>query len=87
MLAGIAWCLARLNPSQRGLILVVFALSNVVECLPSLGRSLLDWWQAPANPIWISNFVMYALFVFIAIPLSVLGGGRRPIRSTSDRIH
>jgi hypothetical protein len=40
MLAGIAWCLARIKPSQRGLILVVFALSNVAEC-PAESRPII----------------------------------------------
>ena len=75
MLGVIAWCLVRLWPNHATLILAVFMLSNVSPSLPSLGRSLLDWSHEPANPIWISHFVSYALFVFVAIPLSIHVGG------------
>jgi hypothetical protein len=80
MLAGIAWCLVRLKPSQRGLILAVFVLSNVGQRLPTVERSFLDWWHAPANPLWISNVVSTSIFVFVMIPLSILAGGRGPQR-------
>jgi hypothetical protein len=76
MLGVIAWCLARLWPNRANLILAVFMLSNVSQSLPTLGRSFLDWSHEAANPIWISNVVSYAFFVFIAVPLSIHVGGR-----------
>ena len=80
MLASIAWCLVRLKPRQRGPVLAVFVLSNVGQSLPTVGRSFLDWWHAPADPIWISNVVSASVFVFVAIPLSIVAGGREPQR-------
>jgi hypothetical protein len=86
MLGALTWCLVRLFPKYGSLVVVVFLLSNVSQSLPSLGRSLLDWSDEPANPIWISHQVSYAFFVFVAIPLSIYVGGqtRHPAKSYFD---
>ena len=84
MVGVIAWCLVRLWPNHATLILAVFLLSNVSQSLPSLGRSVLDWSHQPANPIWISNLLSFAFFVFVAIPLSILVGGRTGHRAKSS---
>ena len=76
LLASTAWLLVRVRPKERVLILTVFTLSNMAQGLPSLGRLFLDWSTQPANPMRISNFVWFAILLFVAIPLSIYAGGR-----------
>jgi hypothetical protein len=76
LLASIAWLLVRFKPRHANLMLVAFAMSQISQGLPVLGRSFGDWLHAPSNPIWISNLVIYALFMFLACPLSIVAGGR-----------
>jgi hypothetical protein len=76
LLGVVAWCLVRLWPNHATLILAVFLLSHVSQSLPSLGRSFLDWSHQPTNPMMISHVLSYAVFVFVAIPLSIHVGGR-----------
>lgn len=76
MLGSTAWLLVRLRPDRHVLILAVFVLANIAYCLSGLGRMFVDWWHEPANPIWMSNVIDYAVFVFILTPASILTGGR-----------
>jgi len=76
VLAAVAWVLVRVRPGQRGLILTVFLLSNLVECVPYLLNSFTDWLRDPLNPIWAFNLLWYAVFVLLAVPFSILQGGR-----------
>jgi hypothetical protein len=86
-LGVIAWWLVGLWPNRADLVIAIFVLSNASQCLPYLGRSFLDCVHEPTNAIWISDFVWYACFVFVAMPLSILVGGRIDAwRSSSRRL-
>jgi len=83
MLAVIAWCLVRLWAARAKLILGAFVLSTVSQTLPILGRTFFDWTRDPTNPVWISNLVLYAMFVLVAVPLSIRAGGRHAAKAVS----
>jgi hypothetical protein len=76
LLGSVAWILVRLRPRQGGLILTVLILSNVGQCAPYLRGGFLNWLHEPGNPISIFGFLWYATFVLVAIPSSILLGGR-----------
>jgi hypothetical protein len=88
LLAMMAWCLVGIWPKRATLISATFVLTNVCQTLPYLERSFLDSSHDSFNPVWASNFIWYAFFTLVAIPVSIsLGGGgalrpRRPRASS-----
>jgi hypothetical protein len=76
MIAGVTWIMTVLNPRQRALITTLLLITNVGPCLPYWRGSLADWIREPANPIWFFNFFWFSTYTFIAIPVSLILGGR-----------
>jgi hypothetical protein len=76
LLATVAWMLARWFSRYRGVVMTVFVLSNVAQCLPYLRVALMDWVRDPGNPIWFFNVLGFATFALIATPISIICGGR-----------
>jgi hypothetical protein len=82
--SDVAWCailatisalLTRLHPRQRGLVVTLFLVPQVGQCLPYLRSVLTDWLREPGNPIWFFSLVWFSIFTFIVIPFSIVLGG------------
>jgi len=86
----IVWCLlvavvarvfVRVQPRRRGMIVTLFMATQVLPCLPYLRIAVTDWLYRP-DAFWFYNALSYAFFALVAIPISVLVGGRRKNRLT-----
>jgi hypothetical protein len=84
LLALIASVLVHCYPRQRGMVLTVFLLSNVGQCVRYLPVALADWLHEPSNPIWFFNLLWFSMFMFIATPFSILFGGTCGPRADGD---
>ena len=84
LVASVAWVLVRRYPRQRGLLLTVFLVSNVGQCVPYLRVAFVDWLRDPGNPIWFFNVLWSAIFTFIATPFSILWGGHGGLADVGD---
>lgn len=76
LLGAMAWCLVGIWPKRANLIVGTFVVSNLCQTLPYLEGSFVDWLHDPLNPVWASNFIWYASFTLVAIPASIVVGGR-----------
>ena len=75
ILAALARLLVRLNPRQRGMVVTLLMITQIVPYLPRVRHAVTDSLQR-ANSFWTVN-LSYAIFVVIAIPVSILLGARR----------
>ena len=78
-----AWCLVGIWPERATLIVATFILSNLCQTLQGLGGSFVDWFHDPINPVWASNLVWYAFFTLVAVPASIVVGGKASEHSCS----
>jgi hypothetical protein len=79
-LAGIAWGACRLHPRHRHIIIVAMVASEASLCLHYLQMATANWMHDPGNPLWIFNLFWFVLFTFVAIPASIVSGGRWAMR-------
>ncbi|HEY7291127.1 MAG TPA: hypothetical protein VH583_14920 [Vicinamibacterales bacterium] len=83
ILAALSWIITRSFPRQRSLVVTVFLIPQVGQCLPYLSTALADWLREPRNPIWFFSALWFSIFTFVAIPLSILLGGAAATRRGS----
>ena len=76
LVAVVARMFVRVQPRQRGMIVTLFMATQVLPCLPDLRIAVTDWLYRP-DAFWFCNALSYAFFALVAIPISVLVGGRR----------
>jgi len=82
---NLAWCailavlsrsVSRWRPRQHGILITVFLVSQVLLGAPHVEYYLMDWLHVPGNAMSFYALVWYSMFMFIAIPFSILIGGR-----------
>jgi hypothetical protein len=49
---------------------------NIGLCVPALSAAAADWLRDPGNPMWASNALCFAAFALVAVPFSIVLGGR-----------
>jgi len=75
ILATLAWLLVRVNPHRRGMVVTLLMITQIVPYLPQARNALTNTLLRP-DTFWKVN-LSYAIFLFIAIPVSILLGARR----------
>jgi hypothetical protein len=76
LLAALVSITSRVRPRQRGLVVTLFLITQVGECIPHLRMALANWLLQPGNPMWFFHLLWFSIFTFVAIPFSILLGGR-----------
>jgi hypothetical protein len=75
LLMVIAGAVVRWFPTSRGLVLSVFVLASVAQCLPMLLGASTNFLHEPSD-VTFFGFLNVAAFAFLATPVSIVWGGR-----------
>ena len=74
-LAAAVWSASRLRPSQMGLVVAIFLVTQISLCVPYLRIAFTDWLSDPGNPTWFFNALWFSIFTFVSVPVSIISGG------------
>jgi hypothetical protein len=74
--ASVAWVFVRLRPDARRLVVALLVLFQVGPSLPGLLFGWAGSFHNPANLIGFLRAFRFALFVMVAVPLSIWWGAR-----------
>ena len=86
ILFAVSWMTSHLHPRQRGLLLTLLLLPQVLLRVPYLWTGLTDWLHEPGNPIRFYSVLWFSIYTFIVMPFSILLGGAASRRSGIVRL-
>jgi hypothetical protein len=76
LISSVAWIFVRLQSEARRTVVTLLVLFEIGQCIPSLRHTSAAWWHDPADLSGFLTALRFAIFMFVAIPFSILWGGR-----------
>jgi len=76
LIASVAWIFVRLQSEARRTVVTLLVLFEIGQCIPGLRHTSAGWWHDPADLTGFLTALRFAMFMFVAIPFSILWGGR-----------
>lgn len=76
LIASVAWIFVRLQSDARRTVITLLILFEIGRSIPGLRHMFAGWWHDPTDLAMLLMALRFAIFVFAAIPFSILFGGR-----------
>jgi hypothetical protein len=76
LIASVAWAFVRVQSEARRTVVTLLVLLEIGQCIPGLRHTIAGWWHDPTDLTGFLMALRFAVFMFVAIPISILWGGR-----------